>query len=156
MSTNLTTKNIIEYYSTYYGTHCGGLKCMFANSTYLQLDDGVFEDEDCNQDLVDEVGIVDIGGFTTMDEDNCFDNVDVSKGSFAPMDRTLIHLHEIMAKIIMECTMGANVELCDHATSLEELDQTFTTFVWLQLTNPCTRKWYSVGWMMVSGTPSTG
>jgi hypothetical protein len=68
--------------------------------------------------LVDEVGIVDIGGFTTMDEDNCFDNVDVLKGSFAPMDRALIRLHEIVAEIIMECTMGANVELCDHVTSL--------------------------------------
>jgi len=41
------------------------------------LDDGAFDDEDCNQDLVDEVGIVDIGGLTVMDEDSCFDNVDV-------------------------------------------------------------------------------
>jgi hypothetical protein len=118
MCTNLTTKNIIEYYNMYYGTHRGGLKCMFVNSTYLQLDDGVSDDEDCNQDSINEVGIVDIGRFTTMDEDNCFDNVNVLKGSFAPMDRGLIHLHEIMADIIMECTMGANVELCDHATSL--------------------------------------
>jgi hypothetical protein len=26
------------------------------------MDDGVFDDEDCNQDLVDEVNIVDSGG----------------------------------------------------------------------------------------------
>jgi hypothetical protein len=35
---------------------------MFADLAYLQLDDGVFDDEDCNQDQVDEVGIVDIIG----------------------------------------------------------------------------------------------
>jgi hypothetical protein len=37
--------------------------------------------------LVDEVvDIVDIEGLTAMDEDGHFDNVDVSKGSFAPLD----------------------------------------------------------------------
>jgi hypothetical protein len=59
---------------------------MFINSIYLQLDDVVFDDEDCNQDPINEVDIVDIGRFTTMDEENCFDNVDVLKGSFAPKD----------------------------------------------------------------------
>ncbi len=48
---------------------------MFVDLAYLQLDDGAFDDENCNQDLVDEVDIVDNGGFTTMDEDSCFDNV---------------------------------------------------------------------------------
>jgi len=43
MCINLTTENIIEYCNTYYGTHCGGLKCMFVDRTYLQLDDGAFE-----------------------------------------------------------------------------------------------------------------
>jgi hypothetical protein len=61
--------------------------------------------------LVDEVGIVDIGGLTVMDEDSCFDNVDVLEGSSAPMDRALAHLYETMAKINMECIMGANMEL---------------------------------------------
>jgi hypothetical protein len=59
---------------------------MFTDLTYLQLDDGAFDDEDYNQDQVDEVGIVDIGGLMTMDEDSCFDNVDVLEGSSAPMD----------------------------------------------------------------------
>jgi len=58
------------------------------------LDDGAYDDEDCNQNLIDEVGIVDIKGFTTMDEDSCFDNVNVLEGLFAPMDRTLARLHE--------------------------------------------------------------
>jgi hypothetical protein len=91
---------------------------MFADLTCLQSDDGVADDEDCNQDLVDEVNIIDIGGLTIMDEDSCFDNVDVLEGSFAPMDRTLTHLYETMAKITMECIVGTSIELCDHATSL--------------------------------------
>ncbi len=52
-----------------------------------------------------------------MDEDSCFDNVGVLEGSSTPMDRTLAHIYETMAKITMECIMGANIELWDHATS---------------------------------------
>jgi hypothetical protein len=97
-------ENIIENCNTYYGTHYGDLKCMFVDPTNLQLDDGASDDEDCNQDPVDEVvGIVDIRGHTAVDEDYCFDNVDVPKGSSTPMDRTLTRLHETMAKIIAEC-----------------------------------------------------
>jgi hypothetical protein len=39
-----------------------------------------------------------------MDEDNCFDNVDVLEGSSTHMDWTLTHLHETMAEIITEWT----------------------------------------------------
>jgi hypothetical protein len=61
-----------------------------------------------------------------------------------------------MAEITMECTMGASVKLCDHATSLfKELDQTFITFCWLKSTSPCIQEWYFTGWMMVLETPST-
>jgi hypothetical protein len=41
-------KNVIEYCNTYSWTHRGGLKCMFADLTYLQLDDGAFDDQDQN------------------------------------------------------------------------------------------------------------
>jgi hypothetical protein len=53
-----------------------------------------------------------------MDEDNFFDNVDVPKGSFSPMDQTLGQLHETMIKITTECIVVASIKLCDHATSL--------------------------------------
>jgi hypothetical protein len=91
---------------------------MFVDLAYLQLDDGVFNNEDCNQDMINEVNIVNIGGFMAMDGDSCFDNVDLLEGSSTPMDRTLACLHETMVKIIIECITGASVELCDHATSL--------------------------------------
>jgi hypothetical protein len=76
------------------------------------------DNEDCNQIPIDEVDIIDIGGFTAMDEDNCFDNVDVLEGSFTLMDQALACLHETMTKIDVECTTSASIELCDHATSL--------------------------------------
>ncbi len=59
---------------------------MFINLAYLQLDDDVSNNEDCNQRWVDEMDNVDIGGLATMDEDDHCDDVNVLKGSFAPMD----------------------------------------------------------------------
>jgi hypothetical protein len=59
---------------------------MFVDPSYLQLDDGAFDNEDYNQDPIDNIGIFNIGGFMTMDEDSFFDNVDVPKGSSTPMD----------------------------------------------------------------------
>jgi hypothetical protein len=50
------------------------------------LDDDAFDNEDCNQNSIDEVNIVNITKLTPMDEDSCFDNVDVPKGSLTPMD----------------------------------------------------------------------
>jgi hypothetical protein len=50
---------------------------MFIDPTCLQLDDGVFDDENCNQDWVNEVNIVDIGGLATTNEDGYCDNVNV-------------------------------------------------------------------------------
>jgi hypothetical protein len=70
----------------YYGIHYSGLKCMFVDPTYLQLDNGASDNEYYNQDLVEEVDIVDIRGLTTMDEDNCFDNINVLEASSTPMD----------------------------------------------------------------------
>jgi hypothetical protein len=118
MCTNLTTNNIIDYCGMYYGTHRGGLKCMFTNSRYLQFKNGASNDEDYNQDLVDEVGIVDIGGLIATDGDSCLDNLNVLEGSSTPMDRTLIRLCEIMVDITIDSIASASVELCNHARSL--------------------------------------
>jgi hypothetical protein len=90
---------------------------MFTNRSYLQLDDGASNNENCNQYQVDEINIIDIGGFATIDEDGHYDNVNVPEGSSTPMDRTLICLHEIMVKIIIECDKGVNIKLYDHVIS---------------------------------------
>jgi hypothetical protein len=36
----------------------------------------------------------------------------------------------------------------------KELHQTFEPSIWPESTNPCTRKWYFIKWMMASRTPS--
>jgi len=59
--------------------------CLLTWHTYNWMI--AFHNEDYNQNLIHEVGIIDIGGFTTMDEDSCFDNVDLLEGSFSPMDQ---------------------------------------------------------------------
>jgi len=75
------------------------------------LDDGVFDDENCNQDRVDEINIVDIGGLATTNEDGHCDNVDVPKGLSTPVDRALVRLHETMVEIIAKCGEYVNIEL---------------------------------------------
>lgn len=114
---DLTLKKIIKYYDTYFGIHRDGLKSMFANRSYLQLDDGVSNNENCNQDQVDEINIVVIGGFATTNEDGRCDNVNVPEGSSTPMDWALICLHEIMVEIITKCDKGVNIKLYDHVIS---------------------------------------
>jgi len=52
-----------------------------------------------------------------MDEDKQGDNVNVLESSSTRMDQALACLHEIMAKIIIGYTAGANIKLCNHATS---------------------------------------
>ncbi len=54
------------------------------------------------------LAIANIAGLMAMDEDNHFDNVDVSKGSFTPMDWTLPRLHETKVEITMECKVSAS------------------------------------------------
>ncbi len=94
------------------------------------MDDGAFDDEDYNQDPIDEVDIVNIVGLMTMDEDSCFDNVDVPKGSSTPMDQALARLHEITAKITQSVlgVQTSNCAIMQHHF-FKELHQTFTTFV---------------------------
>jgi len=87
---------------------------MFANQSYLQLDDGVSNDDNYNQNHVDEINIVDIEGFATTYEDGRCDNVNVPKGSPTPMDQALTCLHKIMVKIIIECDKGVSIKLYDH------------------------------------------
>ncbi len=61
--------------------------------------------------MVDQVDIVNIARLIAMDEDNHFDNVNVSKASFTPMHWALPDLHETMAEITTKCKADANIEL---------------------------------------------
>jgi hypothetical protein len=121
------------------------------------LDDGVYDNEDCNQDPIDEVDIVDIRGLTTMDEDNCFDNVDVLEGPFTPMDQTLARLHETLVEITTKCTVGVIIELCDHTISLlQRVASNIHHLHLAQVNESMHLEWYFAEWMMALGTLSIG
>jgi hypothetical protein len=63
---------------------------MFVDPTYLQVDDGSSEDEGYNEDMVEGVSAIDIGGLLAMDDNGPFyyDIVEnhEAKGSFTPME----------------------------------------------------------------------
>jgi hypothetical protein len=93
-----------------------------------------------------------------MDENNCFDNVDVPEGSSTPMDWALVCLHETMVEMTIGCTTGASVKLCDHVTSLlRRIGSNIHHLCLAWVNDPCTREWYfAKWWMMGLGTPLTG
>jgi hypothetical protein len=66
------------------------------DSTYLQVDDGTLDDEKNQEVKVEELGVIDICGFMTMNANtpNLNDDTIISKlgSSFAPMERTLFQL----------------------------------------------------------------
>jgi hypothetical protein len=95
---------------------------MFIDLGYLQLDVEALNEEDNEDVQVEEVEIIDIDGFMTMDV-NVLDTNDISniinelENSLAPMEKLLFQLQDAMQKITNECK-GGGVQLCDHATSL--------------------------------------
>jgi len=45
---------------------------MFVGPTYLQVDDGFSKDEGYNEDMVERVSAIDIGGLLPMDDNGPF------------------------------------------------------------------------------------
>jgi hypothetical protein len=88
---DLTKENIITYCGTCYKIDYGGFKATFADPTYLELGNGYSEDEDYNKDHGEEVGVIDIGGFTAMDDNgpNAYEGVTFRefKRSLAPWSK---------------------------------------------------------------------
>ncbi len=76
---------------------------MFVDPTYLQVDDGSSKDESYNENMVEGVSAIDIGGLLVMDDNGPFyyDIVEnhEAKGSLTPMEWTLFRLRNTMAKI---------------------------------------------------------
>jgi hypothetical protein len=82
------------------------------------LDDNAFKDEDCNEDQIDKVIVVDSDGLMTMDDNGLYDGVHELESLLTSMDLTLTWLHETMAKITIKCKEVTNIKLYDHVTSL--------------------------------------
>ncbi len=66
--TNLTKKNIIQYYGIWYGSNRGGFVAMFMDFTYLHIYDDEFNDEEADEDHFEEPWVVDVCGLVTPDD----------------------------------------------------------------------------------------
>jgi hypothetical protein len=84
---------------------------MFTNPRYLQLDDRTLNDEDNEDVQVEEVGIIDMDGFMTMNV-NVLDTNDTSyiinelENSLVAMEKSLFQLQDVMQEITNECKGG--------------------------------------------------
>jgi hypothetical protein len=65
--TDFTKGNIIQYCGTWYGSNCEGFATMFANPTYLHLNDNESNDEEPNENDIEEPWVVNMGGLLTLD-----------------------------------------------------------------------------------------
>ncbi len=63
---DITQEDIIHYCGTWYGSHCGGLVHMFANSRHIP-NYMEFNDDDEDEHLQSDDGIMEFDGFTTME-----------------------------------------------------------------------------------------
>jgi hypothetical protein len=114
-------ENITKYCRTWFGCNHGGLQTIFTNLGYLQLNDGTSNDEGNEDTQVEELRIIDISGFMTMnvnvlDTNDTLNIINELENSFALMEKSLFQLQDKMQKIINECK-GGGIQLCEHAKS---------------------------------------
>jgi hypothetical protein len=65
---DLTKKNIIQYYGTWYGFDHRGLAAMFTNLTYLHIYDNESNDEKTDEDHFEEPWVGDMFGLMTPND----------------------------------------------------------------------------------------
>jgi hypothetical protein len=118
---NLTKKNIIQYFGTWYGSDRGGFVVMFVDLTYLHIYDNEFDDEEANEDHFEKPWVLDM--CELMRPDNTSTNVKKKKdhnqpsSSFNSTEKMIVRMGDIMQEIINEIKKGG-VQLIDHTTSL--------------------------------------
>jgi len=65
--TNVSQQDIIHYYGTWYGSHHEGLGFMFADPQHI-IDDMKSNDDDKDENLEGDDGIMEFDGLTTMEQ----------------------------------------------------------------------------------------
>jgi hypothetical protein len=117
--TNISQEDIIHYYGTWYGLHCGRLGHMFVDPQHIR-NDMDSNDDDENEHLEGDDVIMEFDGLMTMEQNDFLmgaivgfnDTINPS----TPMERALAQLITTMQDITNECKEG-DVILCEHATS---------------------------------------
>ncbi len=132
-------ENITKYCRTWFGCNHGGLQTIFTNLGYLQLNDGTSNDEGNEDTQVEELRIIDISGFMTMnvnvlDTNDTLNIINELENSFALMEKSLFQLQDKMQKIINECK-GGGIQLCEHAKSSLKVVALNIWNIWLTRAN---------------------
>jgi hypothetical protein len=118
---DLTKENIIQYYGTWYGSDHGGFATMFANPTYLHINDNEFDDEEADENHFEKPWVVDM--CELMRPNDTSPNVEKEKDHNQPSSsststkKTIAHMGDIMQEFINE-VKESGVQLIDHNTSL--------------------------------------
>lgn len=114
MAIDVTPKNIIDYYGTWYRSNRGSLMVMFGDLEHI-LDGLDFEDDGETMAMKGSSILVWLNygkGVHPMDEIGVFDK---HKISIVPLEGILICLKHMMQNIVEGCTQGG-VAFCDPAT----------------------------------------
>jgi hypothetical protein len=93
---------------------------MFTYPHLLDNNSNAFDDDERSDWIINEEGVVDIGGLISLGDDiSTFDDVKVceAQASNAPMEWVMDQLKETMWNVMKECTEGG-VALCVHVTSI--------------------------------------
>ncbi len=89
---DISQKDIIHYYGTWYGSHHGGLGHMFAHPQHI-LDDMESNDDDEDEHLEGDDGIMEFDGLMNMEQNDLFMGAIIGSNdiinSLTPMERAL-------------------------------------------------------------------
>ncbi len=117
--TNISQEDIIHYYRTWYGSHCGRLGHMFADPRHIP-NDMESNDDDEDEHLEGDDGIMEFDGLMNMEQNDLPMGAIIRSNdtinSSTPMERVLAQLVTIMQEITNECKEG-DVTLCEHVSS---------------------------------------
>ncbi len=100
--TNIFREDIIHYYGTWYGSHCGGLNHMFADPQHIP-NDMESNDDDKDEHLESDDGIMEFDGLMNMEQNDVpmgaiVGSNDTIKSS-TPMEKALAQLVTTMQEI---------------------------------------------------------
>ncbi len=117
--TYIFQEDIIHYCGTWYGSHRGGLGHMFIDPRHI-LDDMESNDDDEDEHLEGDDGIMEFNGFMNMEQSDLPMGAIVGSNdtinSSTLMERAFAQLVTTMQEITNECKEG-DVTLYEHATS---------------------------------------
>ncbi len=117
--TYIFQEDIIHYCGTWYGSHRGGLNHMFSDPRHI-LDDMEFNDDNDNEHLEGDDGIIEFDGLMNMEESDlpmgAIVGFNDTINSSTPMERVLAQLVTTMQEITNEYKKG-DVTFSEHATS---------------------------------------